>query len=254
MNQVFSFERFKLLVAKHWADNKKRYGLSILAFAGLLTIWYLFALFLEEENALDADVQLSTFYLFLFVTGTFYASQYFRDLSSKPRASNFLLLPASTFEKFLCSILFTIVLFFIIFTSIFYLIDFIMVEISNSINSTEATGSKSVVVNIFTVEFFEFDSKKSLNFLMFYFAIQSIFLFGSAYFKKYNFIKTILSGLVAWFLIFFLIYFIHRQNTPDDVDMVEFPGWIALIISILVYSLAPVLWLLTFIQLKTKQV
>ena len=77
---------------------------------------------------------------------------------------------------------------------------------------------------------------------------------NTSYFKKYNFIKTILSGLVAWFLIFFLIYFIHRQNTPDDVDMVEFPGWIALIISILVYSLAPVLWLLTFIQLKTKQV
>src|SRR5688572_24965211 len=118
MNQLFSFNRFKLLVLKHWAENKKRYGLSLLAYTGLLIAWFVFFIFVpEEEGPMDKHLQQGAFFLSLFGAGTFYASQYFSDLGSRAKASNFLLVPASTFEKFLCSLLYTVVLFFVIFTA-----------------------------------------------------------------------------------------------------------------------------------------
>src|SRR5688500_15360809 len=106
MNQFFSFHRFTLLVQKHWADNKKRYGLSVLAFAGLLIGWFVLTMFMSEGQLMEVELQLGTFFVLLFVTGTFYASQYFSDLNSKSKAANFLLVPASNLEKFLCSLLY----------------------------------------------------------------------------------------------------------------------------------------------------
>src|SRR5688572_23843932 len=117
MNQFFSFKRFNLLVLKHWAVNKKRYSLSVLALIGLLILWFVFALIIGDDNKMSIDFQQTTFYFGLFVLGTIYASQYYQDLGSKPKGSNFLLVPASTFEKFICSLLFTAILFFIVFTS-----------------------------------------------------------------------------------------------------------------------------------------
>ena len=49
MNQFFSLKRFNLLVLKHWADNRKRYGLSVLAFIGLLIAWFLFIMLTDEQ-------------------------------------------------------------------------------------------------------------------------------------------------------------------------------------------------------------
>ena len=174
MNQFFSFDRFSLLVSKHWADNKKRYLLSILAFAGLLITWFAFTLAIEDDSdRMSLDVQLSTYFFSLFIAGTLYASQYFGGLGSKPKGSNFLLVPASTFEKLLCSLLYTVILFFIVFTAVFYIINFSMVTISNSIYANDATFKQVPVANIFNVTFFEFDNNYALNFLLFFFAIQS---------------------------------------------------------------------------------
>ena len=98
MNQFFDFKRFNLLVLKHWAVNKKRYSLSVLALIGLLILWFVFALIIGDDKLMSADFQQMTFYFGLFVLGTFYASQYYHDLGSKPKGSNFLLVPASTFS------------------------------------------------------------------------------------------------------------------------------------------------------------
>ena len=39
MNQTFDLERFYKLVSKHWMENYKRYGLTLLAIGGLLAAW-----------------------------------------------------------------------------------------------------------------------------------------------------------------------------------------------------------------------
>src|SRR5687768_10294607 len=98
MNHYFSWSRFISLVLLHWSENKKRYALSVLACMGLLIAWFLFSVLTKEQQNAAGNQYLkpASFLFLLFTVGTFYASQYFRDLESRPKAINFLLLPAST--------------------------------------------------------------------------------------------------------------------------------------------------------------
>jgi hypothetical protein len=268
MNQFFSGKRFTLLVAKHWADNKKRYGLSVLAFIGLLIAWFVFVILIEENNPMDHDIQQVTYFLSLFAVGTFYASQYFRDLGSKAKGINFLLVPASAFEKILCSLLYTVIFFFITFTAVFYLVDFLMVIVSNTFAGTDVT-----VTNIFNVILFQFSGDLTVRFLFFFFSIQSAFLLGSVYFEKYSFIKTIIIGFVGFFILFCLMYLLYDFLLPkgeyhngfftsyrvyiDGVNdhLVQVPRWIGNVFSILImYAIAPFLWIVSYYRLKEKQV
>ena len=273
MNQFFSFKRFSLLVLKHWADNRKRYGLSALAFIGLLITWFVFTMLTGMDTyPMGREAQQVTFFLSLFVVGTFYASQYFRDLGSRSKGINFLLVPASSFEKLLCSLLYTVVLFFVVFVAAFYLVDILMVAIANSLPA-DAASEKPTVINVFKIALVRFNRDSTINFLLFFFSVQSAFLLGSVYFEKYNFIKTIISGFVGCFILFCLMYFFSQELLPDGdyssgfltayrvhVDgvndrLVQVPGWIGEVFRfLLMYAIAPFLWIVTYYRLKEKQV
>ena len=167
MNQFFSFKRFTLLVWKHWADNKKRYVLSVLAFFGLLATWFVFTMLTGFDDVpMGREVQTITYFFSLFAVGTFYASQYFSDLGSRPKGINFLLVPASAFEKLLCSLLYSIVLFFLVFTTIFYTVDILMVGIAKTLPANPETGAKPAVANVFDIIFLSFNSDTTVNFLL----------------------------------------------------------------------------------------
>lgn len=274
MSQFFSFERFGLLVAKHWADNKKRYGLSVLAFIGLLITWFVFTVLTGfDDRPMGRGAQQVTFFLSLFAVGTFYASQYFRDLGSRAKGINFLLVPASSFEKLLCSLLYTVVLFFVVFTAAFYLVDVLMVSIANAVFGTNEPTGKTTVINVFKVNLIRFNKDSTVNFLLFFFSVQSVFLLGSVYFEKYSFIKTIIIGFVACFILFCLMYFFNEVLLPEGdyhngfltsyrvhVDgvndrLVQVPGWIGEVFRFLVmYAVAPFLWTVAYYRLKEKQV
>lgn len=273
MNQFFSFQRFSLLVLKHWADNRKRYGLSALAFIGLLITWFVFTMLTGMDSyPMGREAQQITFFLSLFAVGTFYASQYFRDLGSRSKGINFLLVPASSFEKLLCSLLYTVVLFFIVFVAAFYFVDVLMVAIANSLPANEV-NRKPEVINVFKILLLRFNRDSTINFLLFFFSVQSAFLLGSVYFEKYSFIKTIISGFVGCFILFCLMYFFSQELLPDGdypsgfltayrvhVDgvndhLVQVPRWIGEVFRFLVmYAVAPFLWIVTYYRLKEKQV
>ncbi len=274
MNQFFSFKRFSLLVLKHWADNKKRYGLSVLAFIGLLTTWFVFTILTGfDAQPMGKEVQTITFFFTLFALGTFYASQYFSDLGSRAKGINFLLVPASAFEKLLCSLLYTILLFFVVFTATYYLVDVLMVGIAKAITATSGTGGKPTVANVFDIIILPFNNDTTVNFLLFFFSAQSAFLLGSVYFEKYSFIKTIICGFVGGFILFCFIYFFNEQLLPagdypkgfltsfrvrvDGINdrLVQIPAWIGQVLRFLVmYAIAPFLWIVTYYRLKEKQV
>lgn len=273
MNQFFSFNRFALLVRKHWTDNKRRYGLSVLAFIGLLITWFVFALLTKLDDPMSADVQQITYFFSLFAVGTFYASQYFRDLGTKTKGSNFLLVPASTFEKLLCSLLYTVFLFFVVFTVAFYLVNSLMVTLSNAVPGTGGPTGRKTVVNVFNIILLRFNNDSTINFLLFFFAVQSAFLLGSVYFEKYGFIKTIICGFVAFFILFCFMFFFTEQLLPpgdyprgflttyrvhvDGINdpLVQVPGWIGQVFRFLaMYAITPFLWVVTYCRLKEKQV
>jgi hypothetical protein len=271
MNQFFSFKRFSLLVAKHWADNKKRYLLSVIAFIGLLIAWFLFTMLIDARFPMGTGLQMVTYFFSLFVVGSFYASQYFRDLGSRARGINFLLVPASAFEKILCSLLYT-VLFFVVFTSVFYLVDVLMVAVAKGFFTAELPRNEKGLVNIFKAASLPVEGEVSLNALLFFFTIQSAFLLGSVYFEKYSFIKTAISGFVIFFLVFCFVFFLYDlmpkgeyadgfltsyriENKGKDDYLVTIPRWPGQLLHYLVmYGIAPFLWIVTYFRLKEKQV
>jgi hypothetical protein len=272
MNQFFNFKRFSLLVSKHWADNKKRYLLSVIAFTGVLIAWFVLTMLVDSNIRMGKSIQMVSFFFSLFVVGSFYANQYFRDLGSRAKGINFLLVPASAFEKILCSLLYTVILFFIVFIAVFYLVDVLMVAIAKGWFTTDTPDKEKGLLNVFDAANLPFDGKSSLNIFLIFFAIQSAFLLGSVYYAKFSFIKTIISGFVVFFIVFCFIYFLYDMmpkgdyvggflssyrvhNDGKDDYLVRIPGWFGRILYyFLVYGVAPFLWIVTYFRLKEKQV
>jgi len=237
MNQFFSFKRFTLLVLKHWADNKKRYGLSVLAFIGLLITWFVFTLLVEPDIRMPKDVQQITYFFSLFVVGTFYASQYFSDLGSRSKGINFLLVPASAFEKLLCSLLYTVVLFFVVFTTIFYIVDSLMVAISSNLPGNNEVNGKPTVVNVFKIIILRFNRDSTINFLLLYFSVQSVFLLGSVFFEKYSFIFLAAALIASFFGVSFDYWGIKQ-------------GWTIELLGMLLLQFAATLYGVALLRLK----
>ena len=276
MNQFFDFKRFNLLVLKHWAVNKKRYSLSVLALIGLLIIWFVFALIIGDDKLMSADFQQMTFYFGLFVLGTFYASQYYHDLGSKPKGSNFLLVPASTFEKFLCSLLFTAVLFFIVFTLAFYLVDVLVVLIANAfhpsyngVTTQEGIAFKAHVANVFNMRELPQNNHLSYYFLVVFLTLQSVALLGSVYFSRYSYIKTVISLTVIIIITFLMLFKLQESLMPkgnfslteykiydnDQVKIISLPVWAQKLLEYLAsYAFAFIFWVTTYFRLKEKEV
>ena len=272
MNQTFNFERFSLLVAKHWAENKKRYLLSAIAMIGLLIIWFLFIMLTDAHYPMAGGLQQVTYLFSLFGVGTFYASQFFKDLGSRSKASNFLLIPASSLEKLLCALFYVIILFFIVFTAVFHLADIIMVTVANAAHPSYSPGYSAAIVNVFTSKDLDGDGQANFYFFIIFFTIQSAFLLGSIYFEKYSFIKTAISVFITALSVFFLIYFFIEELLPNgsyhnglitsyrivqdgNVKVVQLPAWIGSALKILyMYAVMPLLWTATYFRLKEKQV
>ncbi|NML22763.1 hypothetical protein HHL16_17900 [Pseudoflavitalea sp. G-6-1-2] len=282
MNQVFDFSRFRLLAARHWIENRQRYLLSLGAFAGLLILWFIFAFLLQgSHEAQNLYVQLGTFYFGLFVTGSLYASTLFSSLAAKPTAINYLSVPASHLEKMLIALLYGVVLFFLTYLVIFYVVDFLMLQILNPIAARNYhpydVGNKlsefepQTLVNVFR-PFREnrYDNQNFYYLLMVYFTLQSTFLAGSVFFTRFSFIKTVITLLVFSFLVFVLVFILVEVVIPkggfSGAGLVKYQlgyesGVITLPESMFtvfryigLYAFAPAFWVASYFKLKEKEV
>jgi hypothetical protein len=293
MNQSFDLSRWLMLVSKHWAENRKKYTLSLIAIAGLLIVWFIFTLFMGAFRPLDSGIQITTYYFGLFLVGCLYASMLFAELASKSKGINFLSVPASTLEKLLCALFYGVVVFFITYTVIFYIVDASMLKLSNAIayshwESLHGAGNKFVpgkLMNVFVIPRNSHDDPNTFFYLLLaYFAVQSAFILGSVYFPKFSFIKTFISLLLVSLLFLFIAVKVifpimpsggyykditsyrvfHMTAYPsggtvisdDDSDkIVSLPSWINdVLITLIKYVFAPLFWIVTFFRLKEKEI
>ena len=269
MNHSFSFNRWLLLVKQHWAENRKRYSLAILALTGLLAMWFLLLFLVDPMSPMSTEIQRNTFFFLLFVIGCFYASQFFKDFTDKSSAIHYLMIPASSLEKFLCGFLYTVIIFFCVFTAVFYLVDSIMVGLANAFHPIYKSGAKAEIVNVFYEEGIY---EVFLYVFSGFFAIQSAFFLGSIYFNKYSFIKTVISLFIGFLLFYFLLYFLNETLLPngtfdDDLGIyriykeneedvvVQLPGFVnTLTRNLILFGFPPFFWIVTYFRLKEKQV
>jgi hypothetical protein len=282
MNQVFDFKRFTLLTGKHWSENRKKYFLSLVAMAGLLLLWFSFSIIVEYYNALGEDMQVITYYTGLYLVGCLYASMLFSDLSTVPKAINYLSVPGSALEKLLVNLLYGLVLFFVSYTIIFYLIDIPMVQVANKIAyghwvETHAAGETYVpekIVNVFVKakDAGNYDLNPYAFLIMIYVAVQSAYILGSIYFPVYSAVKTtvalmVLIGIVFLFTVLVLNLFIPRgaefrnftsyyvEGKGAVIKYVQIPGWIdAILVFLFKFAWAPIFWIVTYFRLKEKEV
>ena len=281
MNQTFVFSRWQMLVAGHWAENRKRYLLALLAMGGLLAAWYGFLLTIDKFGPVNLFLQFTAYYCGLYFVGCFYASTIFSELGSKSRAIQYLSVPASHLEKLLCGILFGVVLFFLAYTAVFYLVDIPMVSLANQViarqhqhwpGTWQPIGTVEVL-NLWNMPWAPIPDRQYHLFLLGYFAVQSAFLLGSVYFARWSFIKTVIGILLFWggFIMFtdkvvnehlpagwhaydMLRWYDNPDNSPV-FRMVQLPDTVERLLVILVqYSIPPAFWVITYFRLKEKEV
>lgn len=236
MNQIFSLSRFGKLVMSHWAEYKKRYALFALAMFGIMLFGTICLLAFDSYRSFDEDMQYALFHFALFTAACIFSGTFLSNLNDKSKGITYIMLPASAFEKLLCTILFTIPLFFTVYVIAFYIIDIPFVAIANSIKYQEylkhpATVNINSNINtpfrpyhVISI-FYNVKGNGGRNYMddykffqqMFYavFALQAFFLMGSAYFKKFAFVKTILAGFLIMMFYSLFTFLVFKDVSGD---------------------------------------
>ena len=275
----FSFQRWSLLVAKHWAENKKRYLLSIAAIFALITFWFTFLLLVNDEDPMSKNMQAGAYFVSLFGIGCLYAGTFFNPLNSRSKGTFYLLTPASSLEKLLTALLFTVVFFFVVFVGVFYLSNFIMINIANTIHPFYTQPGNNGVIpqaEMFNVFYEIGPGEDAINFpiyaLLAFFALQAAFLLGSVYFGQFGIVKTAIALFVLFLAVSFAEGYLFHLILPNGdhqeglgsfltyeagkpVNLVMLPTWVDNTLSfVLKFAFAPLFWVVTFYRLTEKEI
>lgn len=275
MNNTFNIQRFGLLLKRKWLEFGKIYLITLAVAFGVILISYIIAfwpLVNDLRTVSDRTLIFREFLFlgfgFLFITAV--ASTYFSHLGQKPKTIIDLLIPASTFEKFIAGIFFTAILTTVSFIVIFWLTDLVFVaklrsiysSVSQSTSYTDAHGTVTAIKD--NAAYFFVRNKPNL-FLPVYvlpFFVTSIFLLGSIYFNKFHYIKTALSVMVFTGLWTFIVVKAGQYLT-DGRHAVENPGriihdpgkdTIECLLALMLLVLTLVFWAITYVRLKEKEV
>jgi len=268
MNQLFNTGRAWLMFRKYFGENKKAYALLFLACGASLTLLMGVNLSFDNPNIFAEWAQVTYYFFGLILWGCLSASLLFSDLGSKSKGINYLLLPASSLEKLVCTVLFGVVIYFIGYTLIFYAVDFTMVSLAN-----EKFKTAWPVINVFTINLYKstfFEDRHTSYFFYIHFGLQSFFLLGSIYFPKYAFFKTAIALVLIWaFAILYLVIFMKKFVTPglyhDGVleafdpsgrnKIVRLPGGLEGTVEFFFkYAVAVWFWIVAYYRLKEKEV
>lgn len=275
MNNTFNIQRFGLLLKRQWLEFGKIYLITLAVALGVIITFYGFATWgtiLDGRNFSPYTLQFREplFLIFGFLFITVVASSYFAHLGQKPKATIDLMIPASTFEKFLTGIIFTTILSTISFLIIFYLTDLAFISKLKSISEsgiTETFNSENgdkIIGSSSNVSYF-FAENKPKEFTSIYlivpFFVTSIFLLGSIYFNRFHYIKTaisvmLFSGIWTWIIVQTgksvfegKILINSSQSGYNDQK-----GLIELGVFSLILLLTAIFWTITYVRLKEKQV
>jgi hypothetical protein len=267
-SNLFHPQRMLFYGQKHFTDHLRFYLMSLFAVFGLMTIWPLLMLF--TNNPIDRLSDLAPFYYIgLFFGGMLFTSRFFHELGSKEKGVDFLMLPASQFEKFIIIFLVSTAGFLLC----YHLCCFLSFNIIN--NAQVAILRKPVKMDYSFLS--DPDEKKYIYYI--YFILQAAFLLGATYFHKYSFIKTVL----AVFIFLFALWLVHafiiscifgfggefwKRSIPFTMiakleggpvswhtTVYLIPHWLQETYLFAVrFLVAPVLWTIAYFRLKDQEI
>ena len=189
MNNTFEMSRFARLYKKHTVEHLKTYLLTIAVLAGLLLVCLGFFWYIHGAK-LNIRDQANVFVFFYLACGTIFTSLTFSQLGDKKQAIPALILPASHLEKYLVSLIYTFVVYQLIFLGIYFLVDGTLFALGAPFEKDE-----NEMINVFV-------SDQKIYIVFFIYALLHAFAFwGAIYFEKLHFVKTGFVVLAAGFLL-----------------------------------------------------
>lgn len=177
-NKIINFKNLFLFIKRYLFLNKNTLAVAFGAVSGTIFLILMFAAY--QTKSFNSNMLFSTVMPFFFLGGLIFTSSSFKELHDPKTSYNFLTFPISTFEKLFGIWLSTSVLFSIASIATIFIINILV-----SILSSQLFDFRLHIDNIFVPELFLGVGK--------YIVIQSIFLLGAIYFRKNNFLKTILA-------------------------------------------------------------
>lgn len=276
MNNTFDFNRFSLLVKRQWVENKKLFLMGSFVLLGLGIVCYSFNTD-WITGKMSRMIQLLVFLLGLFLSGIVFTNFLFKEFSDKNAMTSFLQIPASHFEKLSCGILYSFIVFPIVYILIFNVLDYTMVSISNKIISGYLASNMyekiEKSVPFFEKIFNETRNHRTVNLdantteydlLAIWFIPMSFLILGSIFYSRLSLIKTIFTGLIILFCIYLTYGFAYKifignlstqlPLTHNDEVLTTLKTLTNIAWSILKYVIIPTLLLIAYFKLKEKQV
>jgi len=256
MNSIFNTKRFGMLFIKHTTEHYKAYLMSWAVLVGVMCLGGGFLVYMIEAP-IETGIQTALFGSIFFLSGTMFTSTIFADYGDNKKAATLLMLPATTFEKFLVGWLFSYLIFALVFTATFYAILLILLSVQHIPNFHHE------VINVF-------DGQLAVVFVLFS-LLHSIAIFGSIFFKKLHFIKTAFCFFISIAVAtlantaFLEMLFSRRLRAAVPFANVDFPGadrynritgthTTDMLVMWLLLLIAVVFWVSTYYKLKEKQV
>ncbi len=264
-----TLRRIRLLLKRDIAEVLRPVALSAATVAGIVLLFYLMHGISTHTPTLvigTAGGHQAVFRQLLYIGGLIVTSRAFREVHDKARNHDWFMLPASTAEKFVARLLLT---------SVGYasavLVGYFLATVLAAGIAGVLTGSSPGIFNPL--------DREALRAVHNYWIMQSIFLFGAAYFRKLHFIKTILSLVVffialSWvaaavFRIVFTGYFDGMmpqasllellrnagKDTPWHESLAATSGIVRVVVGVIYQALlAPFFWIATCVRLHETEV
>jgi hypothetical protein len=250
-NHVFSLQRFSHLFRRHLLYYQKTMLIGLGAMAGLLLVISILVTY-SNQGVFSTNIFETLGIVLFFLGGYLITSQSFNELHSPSRGQFFLTLPASSFEKLFTAWLVSAPVYIVVGLLSLWFVNLLAALVNSAI-----FGSQILTLNLFS----PIIGKLALIYLI----TQSVFFLGAVYFRRYNFLKTLLSLFVIqwvlsiWVFILMFLFFDRAafQMGPEESFAAPafFSEWVPLMARILFWGLmAPFFLVVSYLRLKEREV
>ncbi len=254
----FNINRFWLTLKKDIAENIKVVINTILISLLIVLVFIIIEVVNSPDSIIDLNKSFRIYYfVILVILGTVFAGFSFPAFRKTEKAISYLTLPSSTIEKYLSYLLLSSFGFFILFTLMFLLFDYVVI----------------FVFNLYKPEYIQsyltFDSKIFPTIISVYFNLNALFLLGAVVFKKSPHFKTSLFVLSVFLIIFLTlsisIYFVNNYSLDlgksnmfhkSDHLLIPFDNTFPSVVikHLLQYGLVLFFWFVAYLKLKEKEI
>ncbi|MGG7666455.1 hypothetical protein [Dyadobacter sp. BHUBP1] len=214
MNQIFNIHRFTLAFRLEIAERGRNYLLMAALMAFAMTVLMVPVTMSREFSGFREVLHFFSLFLILLFGGSLFTSGALSQYTSSATGISGLMIPASTTEKFLSSLLFTL-LFLVPLFCFYWWLHYYTLEIANAKLTNQAFKYHPIPVDI-------------VNYTTFgYFGIHACVFFGSIFFKKNAYIKTavVVIGIAFVVSVVNTMIAINFTDNPTRVTALPLSGW-----------------------------